>query len=110
MVPPAGDAFVLPTGEHVVGLEEVEGLLERLGTPLRARERLTAALNVLRAAGCAQAWLGGPLIWSQGANLGYRIVWDPRDVDPARLDSVFLSSGRDFAGLRQRFGGAFEPD
>ena len=100
---------MLDTGEHEVGIADAGGLLGRLGVPLEAVERLIAVLKQLSRAGCTQAWLGGPVLTSEGADLGFRVVWDPRDVDPRLLDDVLLNYSRDFLVQRERFGGALQP-
>jgi len=107
MVAPGGGP--LEQGEEELQLPDLDERLQSVGAPASCRAKIVAALEQLGASGCARAWLGGPLLWSSGTDLSYRVVWDPRDVNLNKLDSMFRSFARDFRVLRERFGGAFQP-
>ena len=101
---------VLPHGIHVAGIQEVK---ERFAYNLQ-RQRLfyglEKALNALVAAGCQQVFLDGSYVTAKPNPKDYDICWDPRGVDPDKLDPVlwhpqFLTPPR--AEQQERYHGDF---
>jgi hypothetical protein len=96
---------VLPPGIHWADLKEVAARFAR-GHQRRwlfdGIQRATAALHY---AGCERIYLNGSYVTEKDFPLDYDGCWDPTNVNPARLDPVFLDFTNRRAAQKQKYRG-----
>lgn len=100
---------VLPAGIHVATLSEVEA---RFATNPGRRVQfrgLAAALENLRGAGCARAFLDGSYVTAKPRPGDFDACWDPKGVNPALLDPVLLTFDNHRAAQKAKYKGEFFP-
>lgn len=100
---------VLPAGIHVATLSEVEA---RFATNPGRRVQfrgLVAALGSLRGAGCTRVFLDGSYVTAKPRPGDFDACWDPKGVDPAFLDPVFLKFDDHRAAQKAKYKGEFFP-
>ena len=105
MIPPFDAAGNLPPGVHAATWNE---LVARFGTTPRRLILLAGlkeALDMLRAAGCRQAYVDGSFVTSKPDPGDFDGCWETDGVDPARLDPVLLTFDRYRRAQKARFGG-----
>lgn len=106
MIPPFdADTGNLPPGEHPATWEEIE---ERFGfTPWRRTllEGLRAALESLRAAGCAKVYLDGSFITAKEVPADFDACWEGEGVDGDLLDPELLVFDPGRATQKAKYGG-----
>src|SRR5207253_1269869 len=90
VIPEFESSGLLPPGIHLATWTEI---VERFGYN-RQREWLLGgllrALDALRAAGCAAAYLDGSFVTSKVVPGDYDLCWSLQGVDPTQLDPVLL--------------------
>lgn len=100
---------VLPPGQHLADLCEVEG---RYATNRRRRklyEGLVIGAERLREAGCPVIYLDGSFVTGKPVPGDYDACWDPKGVDPNLLDPVFSDFNNGRAAQKAAFMGEFFP-
>ncbi len=109
MIPAFDHAGQLPAGVHEAEWAEV---VERFGWTKRRRTLLAGlaeALRLLRAAGCAAAYLGGSFVTAKPIPADFDAAWVPAGVEVDLLDEVFFDFSDGRAAQRARFGGELFP-
>jgi hypothetical protein len=99
----------LPPGIHWAGWAEIEA---RFGQTPHRRHLLKGCrdgLEQLRHAGCLAAYLDGSFVTTKDQPGDFDACWDVVDVDPDRIDPVFLEFNDGRAAQKARFGGEFFP-
>lgn len=100
---------VLPAGIHAASLREIEDVF----TSNAKRRRLFAGLRLaciaLRDAGCKKLYVDGSFVTAKPIPGDYDICCDPADVDPNRLDPVFLDFEEKRRNQKLKYGGEFFP-
>lgn len=104
MIPELDADGNLPPGVHEGTWEEFE---KRFGwTPHRRRllVGLKMALDSLKAAGCARAFVDGSFVTAKEVPADFDACWDINGVDPSRVDPVLLTfdSGRQAQKIKFR--------
>jgi len=109
MIPEFNGDGLLPEGVHSATWEEV---IERFGSNeqrLQLLDGLTAALDLLRAAGCRRVFINGSFVTAKRRPNDIDVCWDSSGVDPDALDPVFLDFANERAAQKARFGAEFFP-
>lgn len=110
MIPPFTNDGNLPPGIH--SLDDWEEFARRFGTtPQRQAlvHGLHAALQSLQRAGCEQAYVDGSFITQEDTPRDFDGCWDPRNVDPRKLDPVLTTFDRGRATQKAKYGGELFP-
>lgn len=110
MIPPFSADGNLPSGIH--SLDDWEEFARRFGTtPQRQTlvQGLHAALRALQSAGCEQVYVDGSFITQKDTPGDYDGCWDPRNVDPSKLDPVLTTFDRGRATQKAKYGGELFP-
>lgn len=99
----------MPTGIHPAEWSEVQARFG--GSPHRAAllTGLYQGLRSLADAGCVVAYVDGSFVTSKVQPGDFDVCWDPRGVDPGRLDPVLLVFANKRAAQQAKFGGEFFP-
>lgn len=110
LVPLAGSPWaVLPVGQHMATLDEVE---QKYATNQHRRQLydgLVVAAEKLRHAGCPAIYLDGSFVTAKPKPNDYDACWDPSGVQPALLDPLFGRFDNQRADQKAAFGGEFFP-
>ena len=109
MIPQFNANGLLPHGTYPATLEEV---IERFGGNKRRRELLkglSAALTLLRLAGCRRVFIDGSFVTSKERPNDIDVCWDINGVNPDVLDPVFFDFDNGRAAQKARFGVEFFP-
>jgi hypothetical protein len=99
----------LPPGIHWAEWAELE---VRFGQTPHRRHLLNGCrrgLEQLRCAGCMAAYLDGSFVTTKDQPGDFDACWDVVDVDPDKIDPVFLDFDDGRAAQKARFGGEFFP-
>lgn len=99
----------LPAGVHWTDWPEIE---QRFGhNPHRVKllEGFRKAIEELRAAGCKTVYLDGSFVTEKAQPNDFDACWDLTDVDPDKLDPVFLDFDNSRATQKAHFFGEFFP-
>lgn len=99
----------LPPGLHPATWEEV---VQRYGTSAHRRGLLAglrAALLSIKGAGGSTAYLDGSFISRKAVPSDFDACWDPRGVDPDKLDPVLLVFANKREAQKAKFGGEVFP-
>lgn len=110
MLPALNSDGNLPPGVHHVA--DWQEFSQVYGTTPHRRHLLTgltAALKVLKAAGCATVYIDGSFVTSKSTPSDFDACWETRNVDPSLLDPVFLTFDRGRATQKAKYGGEFFP-
>jgi hypothetical protein len=100
---------VLPPGIHDSTLDEVR---EFFTSSLRRKELfkgLSRSCKSLKSAGCSVIYLDGSFVTDKPIPGDFDVCWDPTNVDPNKLDTVFLDFGNGRANQKSKYGGEFFP-
>jgi hypothetical protein len=103
---------VLPPGVHDATLEEVKRFYADNSDSLRRRtlfKGLRDGCKALKIAGCAVVYLDGSYVTSKPIPGDFDICWDPTNVNPEKLDPVFLDFSDKRAKQKSKYGGEFFP-
>jgi hypothetical protein len=112
MIPDFNSDGNLPPGVHFATWDEVAN---RFGTNTRRKrllKKLSAALKLLRAAGCRRVYLNGSFVTSKRKPNDYDVAWDSKGVNVRKLLASEPAFGDfDYRRAKQikRFGGEFFP-
>ncbi len=113
MIPAAVDIGaswdVLPCGIHDSTLDEI-GL--RFATNQKRRhlmKGLRKACNALRKAGCKVVYLDGSFVTEKPLPNDYDVCWDSTNVEPQKLDRVFLDFSDGRRNQKAKYYGEFFP-
>lgn len=71
---------------------------------------LQTGLQGLRSAGCRRALIDGSFISAKDLPGDYDVAYDPRGMNPFRLDPVFFDFSRKRAAMKIKFGGEYFPE
>jgi hypothetical protein len=99
------DTGNLPAGIHSATWEEILAAFGSTPRRLELLSGLRRALESLRAAGCAQAYLDGSFVTAKEEPADFDGCWDPVGVDPALLDPALLDFTPGRAAQKAKFGG-----
>lgn len=112
MIPDFDDSGKLPPGVHEATWDEIA---QRFGWTSRRRElldRLSAALETLREAGCRRVFINGSFVTDKDEPGDIDVAWDPDGVDVDRLlefEPVFGDFADQRAAQKAKFGCEFFP-
>lgn len=109
MVPNFRDDGNLPSGVHWASWAEIEARFGQTAHRRRLLRGFREAIDQLREAGCKAAYLDGSFVTSKAVPGDFDACWDVFDVDPDKIDPVFLDFGNQRAAQKSRFGGEFFP-
>ncbi|HEU4470715.1 MAG TPA: hypothetical protein VFR58_06520 [Flavisolibacter sp.] len=100
---------VLPPGIHNATIDEVR--IRYATSPHRVHlyNGLIAGLDNIFGSGCVQIYLNGSFITAKPKPKDYEVAWDPRFVNPASLDSLFLEFWRGTVEQARKYGGEYFP-
>lgn len=100
---------ILPPGIHDATIDEIE-LRYAINSD---REELFSgfkkSLSNLFTAGCQEIFLDGSFVTAKPKPKDYEVAWDPRFVDPDRLDPVFLDFSQGTIFQKAKYLGEFFP-
>jgi hypothetical protein len=100
---------VLPPGVHDATFGEVK---RRFATNERREslhEGLVRGCRSLRSAGCAVVYLDGSYVTEKPTPGDFDVCWDPKGVDPNKLDPVLLDFDDRRRNQKREYGGEFFP-
>jgi hypothetical protein len=100
---------VLPPGVHDATLEEVRGFFATDRRRKALFKGLSRACKSLKSAGCSIFFLDGSYITDKPIPGDFDCCWDPTNVDPNKLDPVFLNFQNGRANQKAKYGGEFFP-
>ncbi len=100
---------VLPPGIHQASLAEIATVFATNPWRRELFAGLVDASRRLRRAGCPTVYLDGSYVTGKPRPGDYDACWDPRGVDPAKLEPVFLQFGSGRAAQKAAFKGEFFP-
>jgi hypothetical protein len=109
MIPPFDTDGNLPVGVHDATWEEIK---QRFGWNGRRRELLGGlrnALENLRFAGCARAYIDGSFVTSLAMPRDYDGCWEPAGVDLLRLDPTLYDFANERRAQKRKYGGELFP-
>src|SRR5260370_34264859 len=109
MVPGFDKDGNLPPGEHECMWAE---LVARFGQTAHRQRLLTglkAALDSLKAAGCARAYVDGSFVTAKVAPRDFDGCWDVAGVDPTRLDPILLTFANSRLAQKIKYNGELFP-
>lgn len=99
----------LPPGVHWAEWPEINQRFGQNRHRVKLLEGLRIAIEELRAAGCKTVFLDGSFVTEKAQPNDFDACWDLADVDPDKLDPVFLDFDNSRAGQKARFSGEFFP-
>jgi hypothetical protein len=100
---------LLPPGIHDASWDE---LLAHFSSTHRRQDLfkgLEFALANLFGSGCPQIFLDGSFVTAKPYPGDYEVAWDPRFVNPALLDPIFLDFSNGTVYQKQKYFGEFFP-
>lgn len=100
---------VLPPGVYKATMREIEACFAISDHRKHLFHGLQEGVRVLRNAGCRIILLDGSFITEKPSPKDYDACWDPRGVDTAKLDPVFLDFSNMRKKQRERYHGEFFP-
>jgi hypothetical protein len=100
---------VLPPGEHLTTLDEVEARYAINRHRRMLFEGLVVASLNLRFAGCPGIYLDGSYVTAKPRPGDYDACWDPAGVDKTKLDPLFRQFSNGRAAQKAAFLGEFFP-
>lgn len=100
---------VLPPGVHLASLSEVKGLFATNPWRRDLFFGLVDGSGKLVVAGCSTVFLDGSYVSGKPKPGDFDACWDPKGVDPTRLDPVFLNFKNGRAAQKAVFKGEFFP-
>ena len=109
MIPEFDQDGLLPPGVHPCTWAELEA---RYGSTRHRRELLAGlkqALLALKRAGCGTAFIDGSFVTDRAVPGDFDGCWDPRGVDPNKLDPVLLEFGNQRAQQKAKYRGELFP-
>jgi len=109
MIPEWSTNGDLPPGVHFVTWRELEQRLTFHPRRHRILAGFRQACEELRKAGCRLVYLDGSFVTRKERPGDFDACWDVRNVDDAKLDSVFWDFSRGRAAQKQRFLGELFP-
>lgn len=100
---------ILPPGIHDTTLDEIS--LKYATNPQRRNlfSGLEKGISNLFGSGCKQVFVNGSFITGKPSPKDYDLAWDPRFVDPSRLDPVFLDFSVGTLQQIMKYGGEYFP-
>lgn len=109
VLPDFAASGLLPPGIHHATWDEVVSRFG--GTKQRARllAGLKSALDELKIAGCARAYLNGSFVTAKERPGDFDLCYEPRGVDPMLLSPVFFDFTANRAAQKTRYGGELFP-
>ncbi len=99
----------LPVGVHDAAWAEVAPRFSGNGHRGRLANGLLEAIRNLKAAGCGSVLLDGSFVSEKPLPSDYDGAWDPKGVDPFRLDPVLLDFSNGRAAMKAKYGGELFP-
>ncbi len=109
MIPDFDAAGNLPAGIHDTGWNE---FATRYGTTAHRRQLLDGlrrALESLRDAGCARAYINGGFVTAKDHPNDFDACWEAANVDPAPLDPALPGFSDRRGAQKAKFGGDLFP-
>ncbi|HVZ55783.1 MAG TPA: hypothetical protein VG870_03910 [Chitinophagaceae bacterium] len=100
---------LLPPGIHDASWSDI---YQRYGlTPWRIEllDGLKNGLDHLFTLGCPQVFLDGSFVTAKPKPNDYEVVWDPRFVDPYKIDPVFLDFSTGTKSQKAKYMGEYFP-
>jgi hypothetical protein len=111
VIPPlvdnGGPWKIVPPGVHDATLDEVRASFAINPRRKNLFKGLTRACKSLKAAGCMVVFLDGSYVTDKPNPGDYDVCWDPTNVDPIKLDPVFLDFKDKRATQKSKYGGEF---
>ncbi|ANQ25166.1 hypothetical protein BA894_01300 [Vibrio natriegens] len=100
---------VLQEGVHQLSLEEFREVF--VFNPHRRKqfEGLVYAMKALKQAGCTKVYIDGSYVTKKPTPGDYDACWDVENVDPDKLDKVFLDFDNGRASQKAKYEGEFFP-
>jgi hypothetical protein len=105
MIPDFESDGLLPPGIHWSTWQEISN---RFGTNAHRKSLLAGlkeALISLKTAGCHIVYIDGSFVTSKETPVDFDACWDPNNVDPYRLDPIFLRFEPGRATQKAKYGG-----
>jgi Family of unknown function (DUF6932) len=99
----------LPPGVHSALWTEIQLAFGKNTHRAMLLNGLLFALVNLVGAGCQVVLLDGSFVSAKPLPKDYDAAWEPRGVDPARLDPVLLDFRRGRAAMKAKYGGELFP-
>lgn len=99
----------LPPGVHRAPWAEVAPRFSANGHRSRLLGGLLSALRNLAGAGCQSVLLDGSFVSDKDLPEDYDGAWDPKGVDPMRLDPVLLDFSNGRAAMKSKYPGELFP-
>lgn len=110
MIPPLDPATgYLPPGVHPAIWSEVAPRFAVNSHRNRLVTGLYGALKNLAGAGCRSVLLDGSFVTERALPRDYDGAWEPRGVDPDKLDPVLLDFTNARAAMKAKYGGELFP-
>lgn len=107
MIDIGGAWKVLRPGVHDATLSDIK---HRFVTNERRKELYEGLLKgcqALKLAGCSVIYLDGSFITTKPTPNDFDVCWDPRGVDPGKLDAVLLDFDDQRRNQKRKYGGEF---
>ncbi len=109
MIPSFEPTGKLPPGIYWVTWKELESKLGFTPRRVRLLAGLKQALALLKSAGCRSVYLDGSFVTAKPQPGDFDACWGIENVDPDKLDPVFLDFADARAAQKARFLGEFFP-
>ncbi|MHB8644453.1 MAG: DUF6932 family protein [Thermomicrobiales bacterium] len=109
MIPSFEASGNLPPGVHAATWEEFVARYGSTPHRLALLAGLKAALDALRAAGCARVYLDGSFVTAKATPGDFDGCWEVAGVDPDLLDPVLLVFANQRAAQKAKYGGELFP-
>lgn len=100
---------VLPPGVHSATMEEIEARFATTDHRKRIFSGFRSGVMALRKAGCRNIFLDGSFVTGKPVPGDFDACWDPKGVDPAKIDPVLLDFSDARKKQKERFQGEFFP-
>jgi hypothetical protein len=109
VIPDFNDSGLLPPGIHAAEWGEIATRFGGNGHRRALLRGLRRALDELRRAGCATAYLDGSFVTETGSPNDYDACWSIANVDVNLLDPVLLDLDHGRRGMRAKYMGDLFP-
>lgn len=100
---------VLPSGVHNATFIDIKRCFATNERRESLYEGLLRGCQALKSAGCIAVYLDGSYVTEKPTPGDFDVCWDPKGVDPNKLDPVFLDFDDRRRNQKQKYGGEFFP-
>lgn len=100
---------VLPPGIHDATLDDINLRFATNEKRKRLYEGLLRGCEALKCAGCTVVYLDGSYVTNKTVPRDFDVCWDPKGVDPSKLDPVLLDFNDRRRNQKLKYGGEFFP-